>query len=366
MTYVVRCLAVIHACAAAEVQPAPTVPRDLWPPAPPSPRVTPRPGAPRPHVIMHVTDDQGWANVGYHNPGHVITPTMDRLATQEGIRLERHYAFQWCAPSRASLLTGRDVYHVLGAAGKGPEDLPTAVTRGMTMLPRKLQAVGYTTHQVGKWRKYKVLVAVWPQNTKISRCFKLTLGCLADLGMAMAWETPHARGFNTSFGFLGGGEDHYTQAGMKQEWGCQGTDLWNTSQPAIGENGTYSGYLYNDAAVRLIAQHPDPDVNPLFIYLATQTMHAPVQVPSYYSDMYPHGDNQPYTETYAISNGMATVTDSILRNVSIALKKRGMWQRTLVIHLSDNGGPVWAQMASHANNFPHRGGAHQTMFATRR
>lgn len=37
---------------------------------------------------------------------------------------------------------------------------------------------------------------------------------------------------------------------------------------------------------------------------------------------------------------MVTVTDSILANVTLALKKRGMWNRTLVIHLSDNGGPV--------------------------
>ena len=61
---------------------------------------------------------------------------------------------------------------------------------------------------------------------------------------------------------------------------------------------------------------------------------------------------------YAISNGMATVTDSILANVTAALKRRGMWNRTLVIHLSDNGGPVWKKMAWHANNFPLRGGKH--------
>jgi arylsulfatase I/J len=111
--------------------------------------VAPKAGAPRPHIILHVTDDQGWANVGYHNKGHVLTPTMDRLATEEGIRFERHYAFQWCAPSRASLLTGRLPYHVLEGTqgssmwppGKGGVT-PTAVTRGMTMLPKKLQSVG--------------------------------------------------------------------------------------------------------------------------------------------------------------------------------------------------------------------------------
>eukprot|EP01047_Picozoa_sp_COSAG01_P120594 COSAG01_NODE_49334_length_373_cov_0.686131_1_plen_101_part_01 len=101
---------------------------------------------------------------------------------------------------------------------------------------------------------------------------------------------------------------------MKQEWGCYGTDLWQTSGPATGRNGTYGGYLYNDAAVRIIEEHPEPaDASPLFMYLATQTMHNPVQVPSYYSDMYPNGT---YTDEYAMSNGMATVTDSILGNVT--------------------------------------------------
>ena len=63
-------------------------------------------------------------------------------------------------------------------------------------------------------------------------------------------------------------------------------------------------------------------------------MHAPVEVPSHYSDMY-----AAYTKTYAVSNGMVTVTDEILANVTAALTKRGMWARTLIIHLSDKCGP---------------------------
>jgi hypothetical protein len=53
---------------------------------------------------------------------------------------------------------------------------------------------------------------------------------------------------------------------------CLGTDLWDTHRPALGRNGTYSAYLYNDAAVRVIEQHPSPDATPLFLYLATQTV----------------------------------------------------------------------------------------------
>ena len=56
--------------------------------------------------------------------------------------------------------------------------------------------------------------------------------------MTMAWQTPYGRGFNTSFGYLGGGEDHFTQNGMKGEWGCSGIDLWNTLGPATkADNG---------------------------------------------------------------------------------------------------------------------------------
>ena len=96
------------------------------------------------------------------------------------------------------------------------------------------------------------------------------------------------------------------QAGMKGEWGCAGTDLWDTDGSAVGKNGTYGGFLCNDAAVRIIEQHPEPDANPLFIYLATR-WHNPVQVP--------HGANDSYTKVYA-----ATATPA---NATAALKRPG-------------------------------------------
>ena len=70
-------------------------------PAPPTPAPTPpNPDAPRPHIIVFVVDDQGYANIGYHNPGNVHTPHADGLAAA-GVRLERHYTFRWCAPTRS-------------------------------------------------------------------------------------------------------------------------------------------------------------------------------------------------------------------------------------------------------------------------
>ena len=88
--------------------------------------------------------------------------------------------------------------------------------------------------------------------------------------------TPHGRGFDTSFGYLMGGEDHYTHMHGKAGFGCAGTDLYRTDGPAYEYNNTYGAYLYNDAAVRIILAHNRSQ--PLFLYMATQVSHGPDQV----------------------------------------------------------------------------------------
>jgi arylsulfatase A-like enzyme len=60
----------------------------------------------RPNVILVVTDDQGWGDLRFHGNGKIDTPTMDRLATA-GARFDRFFVSPMCAPTRASLLTGR-------------------------------------------------------------------------------------------------------------------------------------------------------------------------------------------------------------------------------------------------------------------
>jgi len=62
----------------------------------------------KPNILLILTDDQGWGDVTSHNNPRLHTPTMDRLAA-EGARFDRFYVSPVCAPTRASLLTGR--YH---------------------------------------------------------------------------------------------------------------------------------------------------------------------------------------------------------------------------------------------------------------
>ncbi len=106
----------------------------------------------KPHLIMALTDDLGWNYPGYHNP-EVISPTLDQLAN-EGVRLESHYTYKYCAPTRGSFLTGRFPYHLAATrCNLIPSSIPEGTDLGYTMLPKLLAPQGYISHHVGKWHQ---------------------------------------------------------------------------------------------------------------------------------------------------------------------------------------------------------------------
>ena len=102
----------------------------------------------KPNVIVMVSDNQGWADVGYHG-SRIKTPTLDRLAA-EGVRLERFYAYATCSPSRAALLLGRNPsrYDILGAIGQRSLQM---IPKDAITLARAFKLRGYTTAISGKW-----------------------------------------------------------------------------------------------------------------------------------------------------------------------------------------------------------------------
>mmetsp|Transcript_79360 Transcript_79360/g.233146 ORF Transcript_79360/g.233146 Transcript_79360/m.233146 type:complete len:508 (-) Transcript_79360:77-1600(-) len=274
----------------------------------------------RPHLIYVLADDYGWADVGFHAK-EMHTPNIDKLATAEGAELTRMYAYRFCSPSRSSLMSGRLPHHVNqeNSATWGWDS--ASVHPSMTMLPEKLQEAGYFTVQVGKWH----------------------------LGLSRQAFTPAGRGFNESLAMLMGSEDHWTQRnGAKWH-----VDLWDTDKPAYGRNGTYSAELFGSYAVQSIQRHhrERPSV-PLFMYLAFTVTHAPMEAPQRFIDMYP-SSWVPGRRTYA---AMASALDEAVGNVTRALKETGLWDRTLLIFSSDNGGPTLVHGQSFANNWPLRGG----------
>lgn len=101
----------------------------------------------RPNILVILTDDQGWGDLGSHGNKSLRTPHLDALA-QRSRRFDRFFVSSVCAPTRASFLTGR--YHlrtgVFGVTG-GRETMRT----GETTLAEILRAAGYVTACIGKW-----------------------------------------------------------------------------------------------------------------------------------------------------------------------------------------------------------------------
>lgn len=205
----------------------------------------------------------------------------------------------------------------------------------MTMIAAKLKLAGYSTHQVGKW----------------------------GVGQASHHSLPQMRGFDTSFGYLGSAEDHFTHKSGGCGDGCHGTvpvptpepkhwgtDLWEDDHPASFANaGKYSTVMYNERVQGVLSSH-NPDT-PLFLYLAPQDAHGTDQTLPKWSSLYSN-----YTGGFAVYNGMASALDSLVANLTTTLQAKSMWTNTLLVFSSDNGGPSQLGKECNASNYPLRGG----------
>ncbi|XP_070551943.1 arylsulfatase J-like isoform X1 [Ptychodera flava] len=252
----------------------------------------------KPNIIFILADDLGWADVGYNNP-YLITPTIDKLA-REGVILNQSYVSQSCSPSRAAFMTGYYSYRLGFQTGGIRNKLPYGLPLNLTALPRKLHQLGYSTYMVGKWH----------------------------LGYCKEAYTPTRRGFDKFYGYYLAGQDYYTH------FFVDGLDLHDNFNPDWSQNGTYSSYLFSDKAVDMIDSHDK--AKPFFMYLAFQSVHAPMEVPRKYFDMYPEVKG----EKRRTLLGMVTALDDGIAKVVRALKTNGLWENTLLIFSSDNGAPL--------------------------
>ncbi|CAI5689404.1 arylsulfatase J isoform X2 [Oreochromis niloticus] len=185
-------------------------------------------------------------------------------------------------------------------------------------LPQKLKNAGYSTHMVGKWHLgfYK-------------------RGCL-----------PTQRGFDTFFGSLLGSGDYYSHYKCQGPSMC-GYDLYEGEEAAWEQDrGLYSTEMFTQKAVSILANH-NPRKQPLFLYLAYQAVHSPLQVPARYLERY-KGIPNPYRRKYA---AMVSCLDEAIHNLTLALKHYGYYDNTVIVYSSDNGG----QPLAGGSNWPLRG-----------
>ncbi|XP_053232998.1 arylsulfatase I [Podarcis raffonei] len=267
-----------------------------------------------PHLIFILTDDQGFHDVGYHG-SDIQTPTLDRLAA-EGVKLENYYIQPICTPSRSQLITGRYQIHTgLQHSIIRPRQ-PNCLPLNQVTLPQKLQEAGYSTHMVGKWH----------------------------LGFYRKECLPTRRGFDTFLGSLTGNVDYYTYDNCDGPGVC-GYDLHDGENVAWEQSGKYSTFLYAQRVNKILATHNPKE--PIFIYVAFQAVHTPLQSPKEYIYRYRSMGNVARRKYAA----MVTCMDEAVKNITWALKKYGYYENSVVVFSTDNGG----QTFSGGSNWPLRG-----------
>lgn len=268
-------------------------------------------GARKPNILLIVGDDMGYADVGFQGCKDIPTPHLDALAAA-GVRCTNGYVTgPYCSPTRAGLLTGRYQQrfgHEFNPAG-GEQGLPTSEKT----LADRLKAGGYATGLVGKWH----------------------LGTDAT-------RHPMKRGFDSFFGFLGGAHDYFASQSIQR-----GTEAWKES-----------GYL-TDAFAReasaFIKQHKG---HPWFLYLAFNAVHTPMQADDPRLAKFSNITDKT-RRTYA---AMMSAMDDAIGSVRATLAAEGLDKETLVMFISDNGGPVMQGVTVNGSqNTPLRGSKRTTL-----
>jgi arylsulfatase A-like enzyme len=265
---------------------------------------------PPPNVILIMTDDQGYGDLGVHGNPVIRTPHLDRFAGQS-VEVEHFYVCPVCAPTRASLMTGRYNYRTgvtdtwLGRAMMHTDEVT---------LAEMLQKGGYRTGIFGKWH--------------LGDCYPMR---------------PGDQGFEESLVHTGGG--------LCQPAGPPDNSYFDPSLLHNGERVKTRGYcsdVFTDAAIRFVAKHRE---EPFFIYLPYNCPHGPYQVAEEYSKPYEDMDMKPadfpavegghplasIPSNTAAVYGMVENIDDNLGRLFAKLDELGLRENTIVMFLTDNG-----------------------------
>jgi len=251
----------------------------------------------RPNIIVVLTDDQGYGDVGFHGNKTVMTPNLDRFAA-EGVDLTRFYVAPVCSPTRAGIMTGRYHYRtgVTNVGSCGDRIKAREVT-----IAEVLRGAGYATAIYGKWHMGDNF-PMRPQDNGFEEAVVHKGACL----------TPWFRNEPP-------GENYF--------------------DPYLFHNGKkkqYKGYcmdVYTDLAIEFAENNAKRD-KPFFVYLSSNTPHSPLNVSETYSGPYKKmGLSAKEAEYY----GTITNIDYNIGRLISRLKELDLDEKTIVVFLTDNG-----------------------------
>lgn len=256
----------------------------------------------RPNILIIVSDDHGYADLGFQGSTDIATPNLDRLAASGVVCTNGYVSHPFCSPTRAGLLTGR--YQARFGHEYNPVYDPLDPTEGLPLseklLPQYFLDAGYKTGWVGKWH----------------------------LGASPA-HAPWQRGFSETFGFIGGGHQFINWKPNERQYTLP---LTRNGQPldmvpehlTLALGGEASAFVKRHAA------------QPWLLYLAFNAPHTPHQPTAEREQKFSHIENAQRRKYLA----QISLLDDAVGTVTSALAETGQAQRTLIFFFSDNGGPT--------------------------
>jgi arylsulfatase A-like enzyme len=250
--------------------------------------------ATRPNVILMITDDQGIGDLSLTGNPYLKTPNIDRIG-KEGVQFTQFHVSPVCAPTRASLMTGRYNYRTgvvdtyLGRAMMDPRE---------TTLPQLLEKDGYATGLFGKWH----------------------LGDNYPL-------RPSERGFQTSLMHLGGGIGQPSDPPAGNSY----FDPWLLENNNLVRKKGYCTDVFADATIDFISRNR---TRPFFAYFATNAPHDPLQVDAAAAKVFTdRGLDANTAKTYAMIENI----DHNVGRILASLQQQGLDEKTIVLFMTDNG-----------------------------
>jgi arylsulfatase A-like enzyme len=262
----------------------------------------------KPNILLILADDLGYGGLGIQGCKDIPTPNVDAIA-RAGVRFTQGYvSAPLCAPTRAGLMTGRYQQRFGFETNPGPMVLAQpefGLPLEEKTIAERLKAIGYKTGMFGKWH----------------------LGFKPELH-------PTKRGFDEFFGFLGGAHSYIP--GSKQ---MNDGSIQRGTQPV--EEKEYLTDALARETVAFMERHKNV---PFFVYLPFNAVHAPMEGGQKYLDRFKDIKDD-LRRTHA---AMLSAMDDAVGRVMGKLRELRLEEKTLVLFLSDNGGPTTQTTSSNA------------------
>lgn len=268
----------------------------------------------KPNVVVVLSDDQGFGDLGANGAPDIQTPHLDRIAS-EGVRFTNwHSNSPVCSPSRASVMTGRypQMAGIPEILFSRPNFDVAGLRSGEVTLANEFKKLGYRTAAVGKWH----------------------LGSTPE-------SRPRAQGFDEFFGFYSGWIDYYSHRYYQLGGQPVFHDLWR-NETEVWEEPAYQTELLAREAKAFVQRQSGP----FLLYLTFGAPHYPMMAPKKYLDRFPASMDRDRRLHAAM---IAAVDDAVGEVASAAPRD------TIFYFQADNGATSEVRADHRAR--PYRGGS---------